>query len=74
MRTRFGVQMNDDDSRPILATLRRGDDISQWGLEGAFVTGPFSLQAEYVDLEVDGGTDMAENMRMVPRFRCVTVI
>ena len=38
-----------------------GDDISQWGLEGAFVTGPFSIQAEYVDLEIDGSTDGSKN-------------
>ncbi len=54
VRTRFNV--NGSNVRPTLATLPSGDDISQWGLEGAFVTGPFSLQAEYVDLEVDGGT------------------
>ncbi len=56
VRTRFGV--NASSVRPTLADLPSGDDISQWGVEGAFVTGPFSLQAEYVDLEVDGGTSI----------------
>ena len=55
VRTRFGVHTNNA-SRATLADLPSGDDISQFGLEAAFVTGPFSLQAEYVDMEVDGGT------------------
>ena len=59
VRTRFNV--NGSNVRPTLASLPSGDDISQWGLEGAFVTGPFSLQAEYVDLEVDGGN--SQNVR-----------
>ena len=54
VRTRFGIHTNND-ARTELATLPVADDISQWGLEAAFVTGPFSLQAEYVDVEVDGG-------------------
>ena len=55
VRTRFGVHTNNV-LRTTLADLPSGDDASQWGLEAAFVTGPFSLQAEYVDLEVDGST------------------
>ena len=61
VRTRFGVHtINDDCSgcRPDLARWGKGDDASQWGLEVAFVKGPFSLQAEYVDLEVDGSSDV----------------
>ena len=54
VRTRFGV--NASSVRPTLADLPSGDDISQFGLEAAFVMGPLSLQAEYVDMEVDGGT------------------
>ena len=60
VRTRFGVHTNDA-ARTTLADLPSGDDASQWGLEAAFVTGPFSLQAEYVDLEVDGGTGEDDN-------------
>ena len=60
VRTRFGVHTNDA-ARTALADLPSGDDASQWGLEAAFVTGPFSLQAEYVDLEVDGGTGVDDN-------------
>jgi len=52
VRTRFGVHTNDG-ARTTLGEII-GNDATQWGLEGAFVTGPFSLQAEYVDLEVDG--------------------
>ena len=67
VRTRFNV--NGSNVRPTLATLPSGDDISQWGLEGAFVTGPFSLQAEYVDLEVDGGTSINQNVKRTT-YRC----
>ena len=43
-------------TRPfVLGELSNPDSISQYGLEAAFVMGPFSLQAEYVDVEVEGG-------------------
>ena len=64
VRTRFGVHTLSDDCagcRLTLADLPSGDDASQWGLEAAFVSGPFSLQAEYVDLEVDGGTGQLDH-------------
>ena len=45
-------------TRPfILGQLDFPDSISQYGLEAAFVMGPFSLQAEYVDVEVEGGVN-----------------
>ena len=63
IRTRFGVNSS---ARETLASLPAAEDISLWGLEAAFATGPFSLQAEYVDVEVDGGTGMDDNMDGTP--------
>ena len=60
LSTRLGVNLYGRAEGPAfgLATLPGGgDSISQYGLEAAFVTGPFSLQAEYVDVEVEGGRD-----------------
>ena len=67
VRTRFGVHTNNA-ARTTLADLPSGDDASQWGVEAAFVTGPFSLQTEYVDLEIDGGSQRDENGNNVGRF------
>jgi len=73
VRTRYGISSigrNHEcpNCRTTLGDLPAGDDIMQWGLEGAFVTGPFSLQAEYVDLEVDGGTAFNPDGTVLERY------
>ena len=58
-QTRLGVHTAD---KYTLGEIKAMDDASQWGLEAAFVTGPFSLQIEYMDLDIDGGNYTENNM------------
>ena len=52
-RSRLGVHTADG-GRPTFADAWV-DDVDQFGLEAAYVRGPFSLQAEYIDVSADGG-------------------
>lgn len=52
LRTRFGIHTLD---RVSVTEMQAAEDASHWGLEAAYVRGPLSLQAEYMDLELDGG-------------------
>ena len=51
MRSRMGVHTV---TRPFGTGNMSTDDVTQWGLELAYVSGPFSLQGEYMDVESDG--------------------
>ena len=53
IRSRMGIRT--PGSRPFEVKRSFTDDIDQMGLELAYVTGPFSLQGEYMSLE-SGGT------------------
>lgn len=52
IRSRMGIRT--PSSRPFEVKRSFTDDIDQMGLELAYVTGPFSLQGEYMSLESDG--------------------
>ena len=52
IRSRMGIRT--PGSRPFEVKRSFTDDIDQMGLELAYVTGPFSLQGEYMSLESDG--------------------
>lgn len=54
LRIRSRMGMRTPSSRPFEVHRSYTDDIDQMGLELAYVTGPFSLQGEYMSLESDG--------------------
>ena len=57
IRSRMGIRT--PSSRPFEVKRSFTDDIDQMGLELAYVTGPFSLQGEYMSLESDGAAGAA---------------
>ena len=57
IRSRMGIRT--PSSRPFEVKRSFTDDIDQMGLELAYVTGPFSLQGEYMSLESDGAVGAA---------------
>lgn len=56
MRTRMGVHTT---GHPFDAGSHRSDDIDQFGVELAYVNGPFSLQGEFMNVESDGADNAA---------------
>ena len=57
IRSRMGIRT--PSSRPFEVKSSFTDDIDQMGLELAYVTGPFSLQGEYMSLESNGAAGAA---------------
>ena len=52
MRTRMGVHTTT--GRPFDTGSHASDDVDQFGVELAYVNGPFSLQGEFMNVESDG--------------------